>query len=65
MKDRYDTLAALYRSFYGLELSLLEDGHILVRTLKDRSGSQARGWLLWLVENREHAIARLKKEGWQ
>ena len=58
-------IAQIYREFYGLDLSLLENGDICARALRDSRVTELKGSLAWLRENKGHVVERLGKERWQ
>lgn len=59
------TLAETYWKLFRLRLELTKAGKIKVSGLSSLPEENARNYVRWLVENREHAISRLKAEGWR
>lgn len=41
-------IAQIYREFYGLDLSLLENGDICARALRDSRVTELKEFLAWL-----------------
>lgn len=58
-------LAKIYREFYGLGLSLLQDGNIRVVAVRKIEASRLGDFLKWLSDNKAYAINSLKVEGWE
>lgn len=55
----------IYSRFYGLQLSLLDNGDIRVIATRKQDAQTLPAYLNWLRENKAHVVQRLRKEGWK